>query len=111
MEAIESARTHALSVLAERAPAVAAALAQLPQEIAASAPAGLAASEFLLDALCRDESLIATLVSRADQRFAGAPIAPPALPPPASSPQAAIAGNSEAEAKFMAALSRRRRAE
>src|ERR1700686_1640522 len=82
MEAIESARTHALSVLAERAPAVATALAQLPEAIAASAPAVLTASDFLLDALCRDEDLFAVLLGRADARFAGAPIALPPLPPP-----------------------------
>ena len=113
MEAIEAARTHALSVLAERAPAVSAALAQLPEEIAASVPGVLAASDFLLDALCRDEDLFAALLSRADQRFAGAPIALPALPPlPAVSPEVA-AGLEPAgvERQFMAALRRWRRAE
>ena len=110
MEAIESARTHALSVLAERAPAVAAALAQLPEEIAASAPAVLAASAFLLDALCRDQDLIAALGRRAGERFAGAPIALPSLP---SSPaeSTAAADSAAAEAQFMAALRRWRRAE
>ena len=63
-----AAGTLASSVLAERAPAVAAALAQLPQDIVASAPAVLAASDFLLDALCRDPDLIAALGSRAGQR-------------------------------------------
>ncbi|MGC2463331.1 MAG: bifunctional [glutamate--ammonia ligase]-adenylyl-L-tyrosine phosphorylase/[glutamate--ammonia-ligase] adenylyltransferase [Steroidobacteraceae bacterium] len=113
MEAIEAARTHALSVLAERAPAVSAALAQLPEEIAASVPGVLAASDFLLDALCRDEDLFAALLSRADQRFAGAPIALPALPPlPSVSPEVA-AGLEPAgvERQFMAALRRWRRAE
>src|SRR6202034_145443 len=104
MEAIEAARTHALSVLAERAPAVSAALAQLPAEIAASVPGVLAVSDFLLDALCRDEALFAALRSRAADRFAGAPIALPLLPPPA-------AASAEAEAQFMAALRRWRRAE
>src|ERR1700728_3033773 len=104
MEAIEAARTHALSVLAERAPAVSAALAQLPAEIAASVPGVLAVSDFLLDALCRDEALFAALRSRAGDRFAGAPIALPSLPPPA-------AASAEAEAQFMAALRRWRRAE
>ncbi len=106
MEAIEAARHRALSVLAERTPAVAAALARLPPEIAASVPGVLSASDFLLDALCRDEELVATLLSRAGQRFAGAPIAPPTLPPPPAAAEAA-----GAEAQFMAALRRWRRAE
>jgi glutamate-ammonia-ligase adenylyltransferase len=110
MEAIEAARTRALSVLAERAPAVSAALAQLPGEIAASAPGVLAASDFLLDALCRDEGLFATLLSRAAERFAGAPIALPALPPPLPLPSPPAAG-AELEAQFMAGLRRWRRAE
>ena len=62
MEAIEAARHRALSVLAERTPAVAAALARLPPEIAASVPGVLSASDFLLDALCRDAELVATLL-------------------------------------------------
>jgi len=102
MEEIEAARVRALSVLAERAPAVAAALAALPADIVAAAPAVLAASEFVLDALCRDDELIALLAGRAAERFAGAPIALPALPP---------AGQSDAEAQFMAAMRRWRRAE
>ena len=115
MEAIEAARTHALSVLAERAPVVSAALAQLPGDIAASLPGVLAASEFLLDALCRDEELIAALLSRAGERFAGAPIALPPLPPvpllpsPPSLPSVGV--GTEVEAQFMAALRRWRRAE
>jgi [glutamine synthetase] adenylyltransferase / [glutamine synthetase]-adenylyl-L-tyrosine phosphorylase len=100
MEAIESARMHALAVLAERAPAVAAALELLPEEIAASAPAVLAASDFVLDALCRDPELMAALASRAGERFAGAALAPPPLPAEASE-----------EPAFMAALRRWRRAE
>jgi [glutamine synthetase] adenylyltransferase / [glutamine synthetase]-adenylyl-L-tyrosine phosphorylase len=99
MKSIEAARTHALSVLAERAPAVAAALAQLPADIAPSVPDVLAASDFLLDALCRDPELIAALLDRAAQRFAGAPMALPPL------------GAAEVEAQFMAALRRWRRAE
>ena len=110
MEAIESARRHALAVLAERAPAVAAALAQLPEEIVASAPAVLAASDFVLDALCRDPELMAALASRAAQRFAGAALAPPRLPAqlPDAPPGAAQAAE---EPDFMAALRRWRRAE
>jgi glutamate-ammonia-ligase adenylyltransferase len=110
MEAIESARTHVLSLLAERAPAVAAALAQLPQDIVASAPAVLAASDFVLDALCRDPGLVAALAGRAEQRFAGAPLALPPLP--AALPAAPAAATAmAAEASFMAALRRWRRAE
>jgi [glutamine synthetase] adenylyltransferase / [glutamine synthetase]-adenylyl-L-tyrosine phosphorylase len=110
MEAIESARTHALSLLAERAPAVAAALAQLPDEIFASAPAVLAASDFMLDALCRDPDLIAALAGRAAERFAGAPFALPALPAALPvGPEAAA--DAAAEAPLMAALRRWRRAE
>src|ERR1700722_10330268 len=75
-----AAGTLASSVLAERAPAVAEALAQLPPDIVASAPAVLAASDFLLDALCRDPDLMAVLASRAAEHFAGAPIALPSLP-------------------------------
>jgi glutamate-ammonia-ligase adenylyltransferase len=107
MEAIEAARTRAMSVLAERAPAACAALAQLPADIAASLPGVLAVSDFLLDALCRDEELIATLQSRAAERFAGAPIALPALPLPPSPP----AVTAQLEQQFMAALRRWRRGE
>jgi len=57
MQAIEAARSHVMSLLAERAPAVASGLARLPQDIAASASAVLAASDFLLDALCREPRL------------------------------------------------------
>jgi glutamate-ammonia-ligase adenylyltransferase len=112
MKAIEAARTHALSVLAERAPAVAAALTQLPQEIATSVPAVLAASDFLLDALCRDDELFAALLNRAEQRFAGAPIALPSLPsPPLPAEAAGGPDQPDAEAQFMATLRRWRRAE
>ena len=110
---LAAARTLASSVLAERAPAVATALAQLPRDIVASAPAVLAASDFLLDALCRDPDLIAALASRADQHFAGAPIALPSLPASASSPADPDTGADHAalETQFMAALRRWRRAE
>jgi [glutamine synthetase] adenylyltransferase / [glutamine synthetase]-adenylyl-L-tyrosine phosphorylase len=108
MKSIEAARTHALSVLAERAPPVAAALLQLPADIAPCVPDVLAASDFLLDALCRDPELIAALLGRAEQRFAGGPMALPALPPLSPLPPL---GAAEAEAQFMAALRRWRRAE
>ena len=117
MEAIEAAQIRAMSVLAERAPAVAAALAALPADIVESAPAVLAASEFLLDALCRDDALIAVLASRAAERFAGAPIALPELPgqpvphglPTLPAPPQPAQGAEEAQ--FMATLRRWRRAE
>ena len=108
MKSIEAARTHALSVLAERAPSAAAALSQLPPDVAASLPDVLATSDFLLDALCRDPELVAALLRRAEQRLEGAPMALPALPP-LSPPQPV--GAAEAEAQFMAALRRWRRAE
>src|SRR5580693_7767433 len=108
MKSIEAARTHAVSVLAERAPAAAAALSQLPPDVAASLPNVLATSDFLLDALCRDPELVAALLRRAEQRFEGAPMALPALPP-LSSPLPV--GAAEAETQFMGALRRWRRAE
>ena len=120
MEGIEAARIRALAVLAERAPALAPALAALPADIVATAPAVLAASGFLLDALCRDDELITVLASRAAERFAGAPIALPALPqPPAPAAVAGVPGADGdrdgavpgVEAQFMAALRRWRRAE
>jgi glutamate-ammonia-ligase adenylyltransferase len=114
MQPIESARLRALSMLAERAPAVAAALAQLPAPIAASAPAVLAASEFVLDALCRDEALITALASRADERFAGPPLPLPSASPgndDARGADGARGAGGGAEAQFMAALRRWRRAE
>ncbi|HEY1724853.1 MAG TPA: bifunctional [glutamate--ammonia ligase]-adenylyl-L-tyrosine phosphorylase/[glutamate--ammonia-ligase] adenylyltransferase [Steroidobacteraceae bacterium] len=102
MESIEAARAYAWSMLAERAPAAAAALDRMPAEVRASARAVLAASDFLLDALCRDPGLVDALLERAPERFAGA-----ALPPPAAPADLSAA----AEAQFMAELRRWRRAE
>ena len=110
MQAIEAARSHVMSLLAERAPAVASGLARLPEDIAASASAVLAASDFLLDALCRDPDLFAVLLSRAEQRFAGAPIALPLLPRQPLLP-ATPSAFAEQEQQFMAQLRRWRRAE
>jgi glutamate-ammonia-ligase adenylyltransferase len=110
MQAIEAARSHVMSLLAERAPAVASGLARLPEDIAASASAVLAASDFLLDALCRDPDLFAVLLSRAGQRFAGAPIALPQLPRQPLLP-ATPSAFAEQEQQFMAQLRRWRRAE
>ncbi|HEY3731563.1 MAG TPA: bifunctional [glutamate--ammonia ligase]-adenylyl-L-tyrosine phosphorylase/[glutamate--ammonia-ligase] adenylyltransferase [Steroidobacteraceae bacterium] len=102
MESIEAAREAAWSVLSERAPAAAAALNRLPDEVRASAPAALAASDFLLDALCRDQDLVEALLARAEARFEGPPLSLPPLP---AEPTAA------AEARFMAQLRCWRRAE
>jgi [glutamine synthetase] adenylyltransferase / [glutamine synthetase]-adenylyl-L-tyrosine phosphorylase len=98
MEHIESARRIAVSVLAERAPAVATALQQLADPIRMAAPAVLAASDFVLDALVRDPTLIETLALRSDELFAGAPIALPGA-------------DETSEEVFMARLRRWRRAE
>src|ERR1700683_5612563 len=98
MQAIEASRQRAVSVLAERAPATAASLAQLPPVIRDSAPAVLAASDFVLDALARDDTLIATLQARGQELFAGAPIALPSI-------------EGQSEDQFMAQLRRWRRAE
>lgn len=86
-----------LVLLQERAPAVAAELARPDSPLAASAPAVLAASEFVLDALVRDAALCEVLRARAGERLAGAPLSPPE---PAG-----------LEAQFMAQLRRWRRAE
>jgi glutamate-ammonia-ligase adenylyltransferase len=98
MQAIEASRQRAVSVLAERAPQTAARLAQLPAVIRDSAPAVLAASDFVLDALVRDHTLIETLHARAQALFADAPIAPPGV-------------EGQSEDQFMAQLRGWRRAE
>ncbi|MGH8231727.1 MAG: bifunctional [glutamate--ammonia ligase]-adenylyl-L-tyrosine phosphorylase/[glutamate--ammonia-ligase] adenylyltransferase, partial [Steroidobacteraceae bacterium] len=92
---------QAWSILAERAPAAAAALDRLPEPLRCSAPAVLAASDFLLDALCRDQELVGALLARAEASFQGA------LPPPRLPAETGAA----AEVQFMAQLRRWRRAE
>jgi glutamate-ammonia-ligase adenylyltransferase len=98
MDFSETAGARALSVLAERAPATAAALSEFPAPIVQSAPAVLSASDFVLDALARDETLIIQLRERADALFAGAPMPPPGV-------------ESVSEELFMTQLRRWRRAE
>ena len=99
MEAVEAAQARALAMLTERAPAVAAALHSSESVLAASAPGVLAASDFVLDALCRDPALWEALLARSGQRLAGEALPLPELP---AAPE---------EAHFMAALRRWRRAE
>jgi [glutamine synthetase] adenylyltransferase / [glutamine synthetase]-adenylyl-L-tyrosine phosphorylase len=108
MEAVEAAQARALSMLAERAPELAAGLRSGRSALAASAPAVLAASDFVLDALCRDPALWPALEARSAQRLAGESLPLPSLP---SAPAADAAADSEQQAHFMAALRRWRRAE
>jgi glutamate-ammonia-ligase adenylyltransferase len=98
MAVIEAARQRAVSLLAERSPTTAAALNEFPAVIRDSAPAVLAASDFVLDALARDETLIVALAERADRLFADAPM-------PLPTPEATC------DEQFMANLRRWRRAE
>jgi [glutamine synthetase] adenylyltransferase / [glutamine synthetase]-adenylyl-L-tyrosine phosphorylase len=97
MESIEAHRQRALDALAERAPSVASRLADLPVAIRDSVPGVLGASEFVIDALARDPTLINALAERAAQQFADRPCEPPAV--------------ELDEAEFMSALRRWRRAE
>ncbi len=90
---------RALQALAERAPACATALKQSPAELLLSARRVFAASDFVVDALVRDEQLLAQLLARAAQQLAG----PLSL-------EMAAAGDGD-EAQFMAELRRWRRAE
>src|ERR1700759_4685413 len=98
MESIAADRQRALALLAERAPSVASSLAAMPAAIRDSAPQVLGASEFVLDALARDSTLITALSDRAAQHFAGRACEPPSAAQPG-------------EAEFMSALRRWRRAE
>jgi glutamate-ammonia-ligase adenylyltransferase len=102
-ESIEAAGDRALVALAERAPEVSEALARLPPPILDSVPKVLGASQFVLDALTRDATLIQALAEQAPQRFAAAAFAFPF----ASSAQM----DAVSEEAFMAALRRWRRAE
>lgn len=98
MQAIDASRQRALSVLAERSPAAAAGLAQFSEGLRDSIPAVLGASEFVLGALTRDDSLVRSLADRADVLFAGLPMQRPET-----------AGVTEEQ--FMTQLRRWRRAE
>jgi [glutamine synthetase] adenylyltransferase / [glutamine synthetase]-adenylyl-L-tyrosine phosphorylase len=108
MQAFEAAQARALSMLTERAPDVAAALAESDSELAASAPAVLAISEFVLDALCRDPALWPALLARSAQRLAGSALPSPDLPAALAADEGA---RLEQELSFMAQLRRWRRAE
>jgi glutamate-ammonia-ligase adenylyltransferase len=105
MQAFEAAQHRALSQLAERAPAVAAALANADPMLAASAARVLAVSDFLLEALCRDPQQWQRLL-----RASGSQLSAAALPLPELPPGGATA-DGEQEARFMASLRRWRRAE
>jgi [glutamine synthetase] adenylyltransferase / [glutamine synthetase]-adenylyl-L-tyrosine phosphorylase len=103
MQGFEAAQHRALSKLAERAPAVAAAIASAERDLAASAGGVLAVSDFVLDALCRDPKLWQVMLRAPELGRAALPL--PALPP-------ADAGlDATQEALFMASLRRWRRAE
>jgi [glutamine synthetase] adenylyltransferase / [glutamine synthetase]-adenylyl-L-tyrosine phosphorylase len=97
MHAFEAAQRHALAILAERAPGVAAAMQRADTALKQSAARVLAASEFVLDALCRDPALWEAAFGRPDSRLEGSLLALPELP--------------EDEAQFMSALRRWRRVE
>jgi [glutamine synthetase] adenylyltransferase / [glutamine synthetase]-adenylyl-L-tyrosine phosphorylase len=90
-EAAEKAFTN----LEERVPATAALLKNASADMRESARGVFAASDFVVDALARDEQLMPMLVAQASQRFAAV------LPPPVAAD----------EAQFMAELRRWRRAE
>ncbi|HEY5020780.1 MAG TPA: bifunctional [glutamate--ammonia ligase]-adenylyl-L-tyrosine phosphorylase/[glutamate--ammonia-ligase] adenylyltransferase, partial [Steroidobacteraceae bacterium] len=108
MPGFETAQARALSMLAERAPAVAAALHHCESELALSAPGVLAMSDFVLDALCRDATLWQALLARSAQRLGGQGLPPPDLHDAAAADEGA---RLEQELGFMAALRRWRRAE
>ena len=90
---------HALTVLEERAPESATILKSAPAEIQTGIHRAFAASDFVLDALARDEQLLPLLLARSSQQLAGA------LPVPISGSIAAD------ETQFMAQLRRWRRGE
>ena len=90
-EALEQAFT----ALEERAPAAAVLLKNAPNQMLESAGRVFVSSDFVVDALVRDEQLLPSLMAQAEQRFGAA------LPLP-------VAGD---ESEFMAGLRRWRRAE
>jgi [glutamine synthetase] adenylyltransferase / [glutamine synthetase]-adenylyl-L-tyrosine phosphorylase len=105
MHAFEAAQRRAMTVLAERAPGVAAALDRAGGGLAASAAAVLAISEFVLDALCRDPALWEAAFA------ASSPQLETELLPLPQLPSAEAATSLSEEARFMAALRRWRRVE
>jgi glutamate-ammonia-ligase adenylyltransferase len=79
VDAFAAAQQRAYAMLAERAPAVHAALAGGSGPLVDSAPMVLGASGFVLDALCRDPALWDQLQSRAADRLGDAPLPLPEL--------------------------------
>jgi glutamate-ammonia-ligase adenylyltransferase len=79
VDAFAAAQQRAFATLAERAPAVHAALTTGAGPLAASAPTVLGASGFVLDALCRDPALWEQLCERAAGPLAGEPLPLPQL--------------------------------
>ncbi len=108
MEPIDAARRRILPILAERAPALAEGLRAAPPHIAGSAIGVLAASDFVLGALCRDPALWPALLARSAARFAGEAMP---LPSCAAAPPAGGPAPQAEESRYMAALRRWRRAE
>jgi glutamate-ammonia-ligase adenylyltransferase len=105
MQAFEAAQRWALAALADRAPALAATLARADAALAASAARVLAVSDFVLEALCRDQALWQRLIGEAHAELGATPLPVPGLPGADANADAA------AEPEFMAALRRWRRAE
>jgi len=97
MPAFEAAQSHALAILAERAPGVAAAIQAGDSALKQSAARVLATSEFVLDALCRDPALWEAAIGDPASRLEAALLGLPELP--------------QDEAQFMSALRRWRRVE
>ena len=101
MEGAEAAQRRALRVLAERAPRLAEALAAASAQLQAATARALACSDFLLDAICRDEDYWQGILTDSGQGIAAEP---------ATAPESAIR-NGYGEAQFMADLRRWRRRE
>ena len=95
MSLANEAAEKAFAILEERAPAAAALLKNASAQMRAAATQVFAASDFVVDALSREERLLPMLLTQPSQRFAAA-----LLPP--------VAGD---EAQFMAELRCWRRAE
>ncbi len=110
MSLVDEHADRALQALAERAPDCARALEAAPAELRQSARGVLASSDFVAEALARDDGLLPQLLARAGERLAGALPLPGALPP--GTPLGAMPEPAAAdEAAFMDDLRRWRRAE
>ena len=99
MPPAENHSDRALQALEERAPESAALLKRAPAEMRLAATRVFACSDFVVDALARDQQLLPLLLAQASQQLTDA------LPAPGAGPQAAD------ESQFMAELRRWRRAE